>query len=54
VTGTPPPAFTHHDALSAERAMETTILPLHRASRPDLIGDPFYSADRFAEPCAAT
>jgi ribosomal protein S18 acetylase RimI-like enzyme len=28
--------------------METTILPLHESSRPDLIDDPFDSADRFA------
>ncbi len=48
MTETPPLAFSHHDPPSAERVMGTTILPLHEASRPGLIGDPFYSAERFA------
>jgi ribosomal protein S18 acetylase RimI-like enzyme len=29
--------------------METTVLPLYKASHPDLLGDPFYSAERFGE-----
>ena len=29
--------------------METTILPLHEASYPDLLGNPFFSAERVAE-----
>jgi hypothetical protein len=29
--------------------METTLLPLYEASHPDLLGNPFYSAERFAE-----
>jgi len=29
--------------------METAVLPLHEASHSDRIGDPFYSAERFAE-----
>lgn len=44
-----PIAFTHHDARSAERAMERVVLPLYEASHPDLIHDPFHSLDRFAE-----
>jgi ribosomal protein S18 acetylase RimI-like enzyme len=49
VTDAPLLAFSHYDAPLAERVIETTILPLHEATRPDLIGDPFYSAERFAE-----
>jgi ribosomal protein S18 acetylase RimI-like enzyme len=48
MTESPPLVVSHHDAPSAERVMETTILPLHTASRPDLIGDPFYKTERFA------
>ena len=29
--------------------METTVLPLHEASYPDLLGNPFFSAERVAE-----
>lgn len=29
--------------------MESTILPLHEATRPHLMDDPFYSPERFAE-----
>jgi ribosomal protein S18 acetylase RimI-like enzyme len=49
VTEAPPVAFTHHDARSAERIMETVVLPLYEASDPDLLRDPFYSLERFAE-----
>jgi hypothetical protein len=47
VTDAPLLAFSHYDAPLAERVIETTILPLHEATRPDLIGDPFDTADRF-------
>ena len=29
--------------------METTVLPLYEASHPEVLGNPFYSAERFAE-----
>jgi ribosomal protein S18 acetylase RimI-like enzyme len=29
--------------------METAVLPLHEASRPELVSDPFYRPERFAE-----
>jgi ribosomal protein S18 acetylase RimI-like enzyme len=29
--------------------METTVLPLYEASHPDLLSNPFYRAERFAE-----
>lgn len=49
MTEAPPVTFTHHDARSAERIIETAVLPLYEASHPDRIHDPFYSLERFAE-----
>jgi GNAT superfamily N-acetyltransferase len=41
--------FTHHDQESAEKILDTVIVEVYEASHADVIADPFYSADRFAE-----
>ncbi|MBG6092055.1 GNAT family N-acetyltransferase [Actinomadura viridis] len=42
-------AFSRHDAASAEKILDTVIVPLYEASHADVIGNPFYSSERFAE-----
>jgi ribosomal protein S18 acetylase RimI-like enzyme len=49
VTGAPPVAVTHHDGPAAEGVLEAVVVPIYAASHADVIGDPFYSAERFAE-----
>ena len=41
--------FQHHDAASANEALDGVIVPLYQASHQDLLSDPFFSAERFAE-----
>jgi ribosomal protein S18 acetylase RimI-like enzyme len=41
--------FQHHSAESANEALGSVIVPLHEVSRHDLLSNPFYSAERFAE-----
>lgn len=41
--------FSHHDASTTEPILESVIGPVYEASHADVIGDPFYSADRFIE-----
>ncbi|MDL4775869.1 MULTISPECIES: GNAT family N-acetyltransferase [Thermomonosporaceae] len=46
---TPRITFTRHDSGSAEQSLMSVIVPLYEASHADVIADPFYSSDRFAE-----
>lgn len=41
--------FTHHDAASAAGIFDSVIIPVYEASHADVISDPFYSTERFAE-----
>lgn len=41
--------FEHHGAASAESILTTVITPLYEASHRDLLSNPFYSGERFAE-----
>ena len=49
MTSTPPVALTHHDGQSAQSILDTVIVPIYEASHADVIEDPFYGAERFAE-----
>lgn len=42
-------SFTHYTAENAESIMDSPITPLYAATHSDVIDNPFYSADRFAE-----
>src|SRR5512139_1994025 len=46
---TPEVTFTRHNAADAESILDDVIVPLYEASHADVIGNPFYSAERFAE-----
>ncbi|MBX6768436.1 MAG: GNAT family N-acetyltransferase [Actinomadura rubrobrunea] len=47
---TPPDlTFSRNDAASAEKILNEVIVPLYEASHADVITNPFYSAERFAE-----
>jgi GNAT superfamily N-acetyltransferase len=47
---TPPDlAFDRHDSASAAEILDSVIVPLYEASHADVIDNPFYSAERFAE-----
>ncbi|REE97322.1 GNAT family N-acetyltransferase [Thermomonospora umbrina] len=47
---TPPSlTFTRHDPRSTEEILDSVIVPLYEATHADVIDDPFYSAERFAE-----
>lgn len=47
---TPPNlTFTRHDPASAELNLDSLIVPLYEASHADVISNPFYSSERFAE-----
>jgi GNAT superfamily N-acetyltransferase len=41
--------YTHHDAASAAGIFGTVVIPVYEASHADVISNPFYSSDRFAE-----
>ncbi|QIZ37216.1 N-acetyltransferase [Saccharopolyspora sp. ASAGF58] len=41
--------FQYHDAESARDLIENVIVPLYEASHQDVISNPFFSAERFAE-----
>ena len=41
--------FTRHDANSAAGIFDSVIIPVYEASHADVISNPFYSAERFAE-----
>ncbi|REF00602.1 GNAT family N-acetyltransferase [Thermomonospora umbrina] len=41
--------FTRHDPAAVEAALDGVIVPLYEATHADVIGDPFYSAERFTE-----
>jgi GNAT superfamily N-acetyltransferase len=41
--------FDRHDPASAEKILGSVIVPLYEASHADVIANPFYSAERFAE-----
>lgn len=41
--------FTRHDPDSALAILDTVIVPLYEASHADVISNPFYSGERFAE-----
>lgn len=43
------PTFTHHNANSTESIIDDVITPLCEATHADVIDDPFYSAERFAQ-----
>ncbi|MGI5201368.1 GNAT family N-acetyltransferase [Spirillospora sp. CA-108201] len=43
------PTFTRHGPSEVAEILETVIVPVYAASHPDLISQPFYSAERFAE-----
>jgi ribosomal protein S18 acetylase RimI-like enzyme len=42
-------SFTHNTAEQAEDIMGSAIVPLYEATHADVIDNPFYGADRFAE-----
>lgn len=42
-------SFTHHDAASAAGIFDSVIIPVYEASHADVISNPFYSTERFAE-----
>jgi ribosomal protein S18 acetylase RimI-like enzyme len=42
-------SFTHNDSGQAERIIDTVVVPLYEATHADVIDNPFYSAERFAE-----
>jgi len=47
---TPPNiTFTRHDPSSTERVLDSVIVPVYEASHADVIHNPFYSSERFAE-----
>ncbi|WP_067490612.1 GNAT family N-acetyltransferase [Actinomadura hibisca] len=41
--------YTRHDPTSTEQIMTSVIVPLYEATHAEVISDPFYSSDRFAE-----
>ncbi|TYK49524.1 GNAT family N-acetyltransferase [Actinomadura decatromicini] len=41
--------FTRHDPADAQEILDTVIVPIYVASHQDVIDQPFYSAERFAE-----
>ena len=41
--------FTRHDANSAAGIFDSVIIPVYEASHADVISNPFYSTERFAE-----
>jgi ribosomal protein S18 acetylase RimI-like enzyme len=41
--------YTRHDAASAGELFDSVIVPVYEASHADMISNPFYSADRFAD-----
>lgn len=41
--------FTRHDPAGAEKILGSVIVPVYVASHQDVIDQPFYSAERFAE-----
>ncbi|MEV4000977.1 GNAT family N-acetyltransferase [Actinomadura sp. NPDC049753] len=43
------PTFTRHDPDDAEKILDSVIVPVYVASHQDVIDQPFYSAERFAE-----
>ncbi|WP_395110970.1 GNAT family N-acetyltransferase [Actinomadura sp. SCN-SB] len=45
----PDPTFDRHGPASAEKILKSVIVPLYEASHADVIGNPFYSSERFAE-----
>jgi GNAT superfamily N-acetyltransferase len=45
----PDVTFDRHDPASAEKILDSTIVPLYEASHADVIENPFYSGERFAE-----
>ena len=45
----PKVTFTHHDADSAEGIFDSVIVPVYEVTHADVISNPFYSAQRFAE-----
>ncbi|GAA4058528.1 GNAT family N-acetyltransferase [Actinomadura miaoliensis] len=49
MTTRPDLTFARHDAASAEAILDEVIVPLYEASHADVIDNPFYSAERFAE-----
>ncbi|MEU8305362.1 GNAT family N-acetyltransferase [Actinomadura sp. NPDC048955] len=43
------PTFTRHDPAEAEKVLDSVIVPVYVASHQDVVDQPFYSAERFAE-----
>ncbi len=41
--------FQHYDSESAPDVLDSVIVPLYEASHQDVIANPFYTAERFAE-----
>lgn len=41
--------FTRHNPADAEKILDTVIVPVYVASHQDVIDQPFYTAERFAE-----
>ncbi len=41
--------YTHHDPASAAGIFDTVIIPVYEASHADVIANPFYSSQRFAD-----
>lgn len=41
--------FTHHDPASTGQILGSVIVPLYETSHADVVANPFYSTERFAE-----
>lgn len=41
--------FRYHDAASAGDVLDAVVVPLYEASHEDVLSNPFYSVERFAE-----
>lgn len=47
--GAPGTSFTHYDAHETERIIDAVVVPVYEASHADVLKDPFYRVERFAE-----